>query len=380
MAHELLIGTTGDVRFLDTRGPAWHRLGTVKPGAWVTAVEGLEMIGAPDILIQDAPDITVPGIGTINPNMRYIIRTAMDDLPAAVLGSVTDPDYHLVGPKEFCTVLDGAIGRKVETIGLIKHGKILFVTFQLPSFDVNGDEHDNYLALYNGMSGSDSLKALNTPVRVVCQNTMMMADQVASERLVIPHKKSAMAELGTWIVDLYERSLARGAVVKEALELLANTPVAAEQARELVTATYPDPKKASTFGPKLIVEQREQAYEAKLTFARGSRETVLELWNGAGAGADTKAAAGTLFGLYNGVVEYEDYRRHKGVGGNPEIMAESALIGVRKDHKELAFKAMIAATGIDLNVIGSAQALEKANEAFQVAPVKRSRKKAAATA
>lgn len=380
MGHELLIGDKGDARFLDTRGPAWHRFGTVMAGQQVTAVQGLDIIGAPDILIVDAPSVDVPGVGIIDPAMRYIVRTQMADLPAAVLGSVTDPDYYMVGPKEFCTVLDGAVGKSVETMGMLKDGKILFVTFSLPNFEVQGDEHENYLAVYNGMSGSDALRALNTPVRVVCMNTYMMADSVASERFTIPHKRSAMNDLGSWIVDLYERALARGAAVQEALEVLAAFKPSAEQVTDILTSTYPDPKRPSDFGPKLIVEQREKQFDARLTFVRGARETVNELWQGAGTGADTKAAAGTLFGLYNATVEFEDYRKHRGTGGNPEVMGESALIGMRKDHKERAFAACMTTSGVSL--FTSHKALDQAADAFAAvvpAKPKRTRKAAAAT-
>jgi phage/plasmid-like protein (TIGR03299 family) len=338
MAHEILVGTHGDARFLDTRGPAWHRLGKVVTRE-MTAREGLAEINAPTIHVVDAPPLFVPGIGDVDVATRYIVREALDDLPAEVLGRVS-PDYYLVTPDEFCTVLDGAVGKPIETIGLLKNGKILFVTFKLPAFDVAGDEHENYLAVYNGMSGSDALKALNTPVRVVCMNTYKMADKLASEQYVIPHTESAMRELGTWIVDLYARALARGAAVKEALELLATYRPTEDEAKRVVAAAYPLPKKPSDFGPKLIVEQREKRFERRINFATGARESALELWNGAATGADTRAAAGTLFGLYNAVVEFEDYRQHG--NADSEDIAEAIMVGRRGAIKERAFAASMS--------------------------------------
>jgi phage/plasmid-like protein (TIGR03299 family) len=341
MAHELLVGAGGAARFIDARGPAWHRLGRVitRP---LTATEALEEMRAPEVRLVPVPPVPLPGGGAVDPRTHIIVRMPTDDLPAAVFGRVS-PEYHLVTPRAFCRALDGAVGRPIETIGMLREGAILFVTYELPEFSVGGDEHRNYLVVSNGMTGQDALRALNAPVRVVCMNTYRAADALASEEFRIPHSASAMRELGKWVVELYARAVARGEALAEVLDLLARHRASRAEAEEVVAAAYPLPRRPSDFGPRLVVERRERRYEQERSFALGMRETALALWDGAGTGADTRAARGTLFGVYNAVVEAEDYRAQP--GASVAAMAEAALEGRRAERKQAAFAAAARLAG-----------------------------------
>lgn len=331
MAHELAVNElTGQHKFWSYRVPAWHRLGTISQNP-ATAVEAFDGVGAYDMAL-----VGLQLVGGKKIADRAIVRKApgQDDKVMGIVG----PEYELMGPRSFVEAWDKAIPQPIETLGVLKDGAVLFISTKMPDFDVKGDEMQNYMLAYNGMSGKDAIRFDVTPVRAVCANTVRAAHDVASETLMLQHRKDALAEFESSLADAFNRCAARVGAVKEACELLASTRLDTAQVTEALARAYPSPRKMSDFGPKLIVERRKKYYDIAVTFAEGSRDSVRALFEGAATGADTEAFKGTAWGLYNSVIEYEDYRSHR---ANMEASAESALIGARGQVKERAFSHLI---------------------------------------
>jgi hypothetical protein len=182
----------------------------------------------------------------------------------------------------------------IETMGVLQKGKRFFLTTQLESFDIKGDEHKNYLSIFSPHGTNHCIIGLISPVRTVCWNTYQLALSAAKEEYKVPHMKGAMNKIGAWMQLQYESVQTRSAEIKAALTHLADSPVAGDEARD----TY--------LGRVFPVLENLEA-EVK---AQDTRTSVGMLYEGQATGY-TEAFKGTYYGLYNSVVEYLDYNQKR---------------------------------------------------------------------
>lgn len=331
MSHDLLIDETGKAKFLDSRGPAWHRMGIVKLDP-TNAVEGLEAVG--EWFVEQRAIQTVDGMPL---TQRAIVRSS-PGLEPSVLGVVSD-SYTLISPRQFCELFDAKIGASIETLGAIRDGGILFVSTKMPSMDIKGDELIPYFLATNGMNGTNGVSLMVTHVRVVCQNTLMAAESGASETVRLRHDEKVTEQLEAWMAHLYASAEARAATLEASYSQLAETKATKTSIKAVLNAAYPLPKAPALDMPPSIAEQARRNYENLKARMVKQQETAEALFLGAGTGAELPAAAGTLWGLWNAVVEAEDYRN----GGSADTLAESAVFGNRARNKQRAYAAALKA-------------------------------------
>jgi hypothetical protein len=81
------------------------------------------------------------------------------------------------------------------------------------------------------------------------------------------------------------------------------------------------------------MSERWKRYELDLNLVRQRRAAALGLFAGAGTGMDSQASRGTMWGLYNAIVELENFRE----GGSDEQAATEVLIGDRAAVMQRAF-------------------------------------------
>lgn len=92
----------------------------------------------------------------------------------------------------------GQSGAHWHTGGSLYGGRIVFL---LMKFDrtiyIKGDGSpvDDYFALWSGHDGRHALTAFPTPVRILCGNTLAMADEGATLKTTIRHGANAMARV-----------------------------------------------------------------------------------------------------------------------------------------------------------------------------------------
>lgn len=167
---------------------AWHGLGTVIDGlmspleailhaklGWSVSLEDL-MVAHPDLT-----DLEVPA--------RAVIR----DDTKTILG-VVGTTFRPVQNTELVCVLDAMVenGAKIDSAGSLFGGKIVWFSAKLGDpYDVNGDQHVDYLLLSHGHDGSRSVRVSVTRVRVVCWNTLQDSDLNAEASFSIRHTESA---------------------------------------------------------------------------------------------------------------------------------------------------------------------------------------------
>jgi len=328
MSHEIFGG-----RFYSLRQPAWHGLGLVLDEE-MGAQDAFSKIGPYDVELRDLQ--TTSGLEV---PYRVIVREALPDDPEERVFGVVGPKYTLIPPHEICVAWDEAVGQSVETIGAIKNGSILFVTTRLPDYDVKGDEINNYIMLYSPMSGIEAIQIRITPVRPVCWNTIIAAKRASTEVYRVVHDDQAYERLTKWLSSIYENALQKSEALKEWFEIFANHQMVVDddvdEVARVLQAVYPGPKPIRRDAPPEVVEKREGwNYEAQ-DAARRYRGAVTELFEGEGQGIEHPAAAGTAWGLYNSVVEWEDYHGRR--DHYQESQLASALFGDRAYPKERAF-------------------------------------------
>lgn len=326
MSHNLF----GD-RFGDARKPAWHELGQVFDTK-VSAAQAYKKIGQYEVVLEPAFAGKVP-LGK-NAILR---RPTTDDPETRVFGIVGD-DYTLLTPADVCSIWDEQVAQPIETIGALGHGETFFLSTHLPTLDVKGDEVENYLLVSNPMTGLMSAEIRVTPVRVVCQNTLIASDRAATQKLKIVHDHTASQRFAEWLRETYENAETTARVLADLFTAMASQRVRDAEARALFEAAYPTPTKPKTNATKAVMDQRIKWWEENVNLMERRREGAKVLFEGMGTGMDTKAAKGTLWGAYNAVVECEDYRK----GRNDDQIGASALFGERAMAKKRAFEYAVA--------------------------------------
>lgn len=322
MAHNLF----GE-RFVSVRSPAWHRLGKVldKP---VSALQAWNQAGPYEVHLENL----IAAQSRTPTTQRAIVRLPCKDDPQfRILGTVSET-YTLITPTQFCDVWDRCTNARIETIGALGKGETFFVTTKLPSFTIKDEKLDNYLLGISPMTGKDAAQVRVTPVRVVCQNTLIAAQRNSSESHRVVHTQDAVSQLTYWFKEVWEARQAKTEALQGAFLALSNAHMIDETVNTLLYATYPDPPRPNVVGmPKQLAEKRFGRWEQSLQLVQQDRTRVRSLYEGDGMGSTTEAANGTAWGFYNAVVEYEDY-------GRKASTPASSLFGQGARAKEMAFQ------------------------------------------
>ncbi|MDM7940121.1 MAG: DUF932 domain-containing protein [Methanothrix sp.] len=322
MSHDLF----GE-RFLSNRQPAWHGLGLIVPEG-VSATEAFSRLTPYDVELQGLRLESGKKI-----EQRAVVRQPVPDDPEEVVFGIVGKDYTLIPPIDICRIWDDAVARPVETIGALGRGEILFVSTYLPEFDIKGDPVESYLLLTSPYSGWEALNIRVTPVRVKCRNTLIAAKQQSSEVYRVVHDRTAYSRLESWLSGIYQRAVQRSETLASFFNIFADLQVQSDTLSEMINEIYPYPTPPRENAPKDVVEKRMMYYLENKKILDKSRLAVQELFEGGGTTLDTPACRGTGWGLYNAVVEWEDYRMTK----SEEARAKNALFGDRAYRKELAF-------------------------------------------
>ena len=328
MSHEIF----GE-RYLNHRQPAWHGLGLTITDRRVGACEALKLMGEYSIRMEPL----YMGNGAAVDRQAIVRDATTKGEPEKVLGTV-GMEYRPIGPLATCLAYDEAVGEPVETIGALRHGAVLFITVKLPSWSVAGDEIEDYLLVVNPMDGLEAAQIVRSPVRVVCANTLRLSRALGAVQYKVRHSENAHTQLLEWLRQVYASAVDKAKVIQEACEILANVKVATNEVGPILRDIYPDPRVPRNTAPGEVMKKRLEHREYLAEYAAVAREQVGLLFAGKGRGMDTPAAKGTAWGLYQGVIEYEDYKW----GKNAVQAQESALFGARADIKEAAFDRCMA--------------------------------------
>ena len=153
----------------------WHRLGNVTEGA-LNSAEAIKMAGL-DWTVSLRPLLTNSEMTNTLIDVKDNFATVRDS-DESVLG-VVGKRYEPIQNSTCFDFLDRVLpdfDAKYETAGSLYDGRIVWMLLNLGQDVVVGDDKIvPYLLLTNSHDGSTAIKAMTTPVRVVCANTLALA-------------------------------------------------------------------------------------------------------------------------------------------------------------------------------------------------------------
>lgn len=213
----------------------WHGLGTRVEEAPISAdairLAGLDwMVEARDVKTHDGN-----GNEIVIPNCKANVRTSDN----SVLGLVTDR-YKIVQNQEAFDFTDSLIGEgcTYETAGSLAGGKKVFLLARMPQQKILGEEYDPFICFTNTHDGSGSIRAISTPVRVVCQNTLSLALDTAKRHWAMRHTGNLEAKLdeAKRALELARDYMTNFEVVADQL---ANTTITEEDQIKVLESLFP---------------------------------------------------------------------------------------------------------------------------------------------
>lgn len=332
MAHDIF-----GSRFWSHREPAWHGIGTVSDEE-LPALRVLERTGEPVYTLEPIY-ATLPGgtAGVINLAERAIVRHPTDDDPEFVSLGIAGPEYQLFTPGDCARIWDEAVARPVETLGFLARGGRFFLTGHIEDIDVNGDEVSLYQYALVELDGQRANEYGITGVRICCANTLRFGQEAATERFRIVHDQHTRERMASWMTEMNDLAVQKVHMLKEAFDLLAGYSVNGDEVQEVLDAAYVPPAAPRRDCPPEEYALREQRYESRLAQVASYQEGAVRLFTGEGTGLNVGPTAGTMWGLYNAVVETEDYRRPSNRSTKAQA-AESRMFGERAQVKERAYE------------------------------------------
>lgn len=325
MAHNIM----NKSKFVTLRQPAWHGLGLVT-NTELSAMEAFRKIG--EVVIRTEPVVTASGLPT--DHKAIISETVENNTVQTNVVSVVSADYNEITHADFCNAWDNATARYIETLGILGKGETLFITTKLPTFDVKGDETHNYLLAYSPLSGIESVTLRITPVRVVCQNTLILSGSQCSAQYRVIHTSDMARSVEKFLHNVWSEIEFKAKAVQEALTILSSHRLLDPVAKSVLSVVYPEPVKPEADPHTNEGLTKLAVWEKSAQKMLEHQGNVFNLWQGTGTGMDMESCAGTSYGLYNAIVEYEDHTKaHR--------RASSAVFGAGADRKMLAHSTLM---------------------------------------
>lgn len=216
MAHNIMILENGEGCFAGSE-IAWHGLGQTF-GRPMTAKEAITACHADyqvdkrdmfymtkelsEALMKNEP-ITPQDLISMMGKVTGYKTTVRDDLENSL--GIVSQNYGVVQNVDAFSFIDQLttgdenIGATIDACGVLGNGERIFITAKMPEPIVinkaKDDIIDQYLVFTTSHDGSGSVQVLNTPVRVVCNNTLNFAMTHNSAKLSLRHSSKVADRL-----------------------------------------------------------------------------------------------------------------------------------------------------------------------------------------
>lgn len=294
MAHELEI-RDGQASMFYVKEEPWHGLGTKleRPATAAEAIEAARLAWT----VRKVPLYAVSGETSVRVADTFgVVRDDLwgkEDCP--VLG-IVGKDYTPLQNSEAFSFFDPIVGQNAaiyHTAGVLGDGERIWLLAKLPSqiVVVGDDVADKYLLLSNSHDGRSAVQVKFTPIRVVCQNTLMLAlsdgptIRIAHTRNMQERLKQADRLLG--MVDQGFADLA------SAFQAMCKLTLDSSRLNEYLADVFPSPQDPENW--KALKRIEEHRFWSRYFFEHGK-------------GNDRPGARGTLWAAYNGITELIDHR------------------------------------------------------------------------
>lgn len=188
----------------------------------------------------------------------------------------------------------------IETAGVLGRGERIFVTAQLPTYELCGDEMKKYILFTTSHDGSGSIQACFTDIRVVCNNTLNAALQNCSNMMRFKHTKNVANALDRGAMMMV-KALQYTEEVKNIFNIANVKPVNDNLILDYLTDIMCTPK-----------EKEDVLKNSTSTMIRGTEDIIstrklnklTEIRNYIESGVGQDTHKGSLLWVYNGVTSY----------------------------------------------------------------------------
>lgn len=211
--------------------------------------------------------------------------------------SVVSNRYKVVQPNEvleFYRDLTEYAGYELETAGVLKGGKKFWALARTGQSSVlkGRDEVNGYLLLATSCDGTLATMATPTTVRVVCNNTLAIAVNGASQAIRVPHSTEFNAQRVKQQLDI---SVSQWSEFMYRMKTLSERKV--------------KPKEALQYFLQVICSTDNDLEDRKQLPQHRALQKVQDLYQGQGRGAQLISAQDTAWGLLNAVTEFVDHEK-----------------------------------------------------------------------
>ena len=273
----------------------WHGLGQQVPKG-VAAEQMIHAAGL-DWQVQLRPARGARKINRKGDFSRYeVVRVPRPATKESeVLLGVVSRRYQPLQNVEAFEFFDSIVGERrayFETAGALGEGERIWVMARMPEAMeiVRGDECLRYLLLSNTHSGDGSVTVKFTTVRVVCQNTLMLAMEDGQKAYRVRHSKQMqfrLSELADFLAvtqDVFIKA-------EEQFRRLAEVCLIEDRLTQYLAAVFPRTDAQNKTGKEPL----------RWGFLRRVFETQEDL--------QLPGVRGTLWAAYNAIVRFEDYKQ-----------------------------------------------------------------------
>jgi phage/plasmid-like protein (TIGR03299 family) len=244
---------------------------------------------------------------------------------------------------DFFRDLAGESRISFETAGAFDGGCTTWVQARLPDLNIciGDDVSESYLFISNGHTGNKPLTIAPTTVRIICRNTLRMAEaqgerarkrkQSLEVGFTVRHTIGMRSALND-IRDAYAKTFRSHAATKQAYELLASMPMTTALTNDFLRRVF-----ETSTGP-------DESERAK-TIRVNRRERINAIL--ASATSNVKGTAGSAFSLFQAAVEYIDHDRGTRAADGEDADEKrlvSATFGSGAALKAVAWDAILEAT------------------------------------
>lgn len=295
------------------RTPYWHKVGT--------SIQGLTSVD--DILREAGLDYTVEKMPLFYENkvannlmqeisqMYATVRTDTGK-PLGIVGK----GYEVVQNREAFDFIEDCLGEGITftKAGTYNRGERVFIIGEAPTVKVMGDDVHPTILFKNSHDGSGSVQGMFTPMRLVCENGLMIPIEGHENGIVrfsISHTKNVRDRLNI-VEELIMRNNQYIEALQKRAEELANTKFSKEQFDAMAL--------------ELAVGNVETT-ESGLVLTRGQEAVIADL-NAAYEEADVANFKGTAWGAILAASDYDTHKINSRNTGNNEYEFERVAYGM----------------------------------------------------
>lgn len=313
MAHEFESG-------FFVREAAWHKLGTVIQEA-PNVEEGIRLAGLDWKVSMENLFLADGRITT----QKAVIRET-DKRILGYGGENWTPLQNTEAFSFFNDFLDtGDV--QLEAAGSLRQGQRIWVLAKIKSANgeaIKGDPIQRYFMLSNAHTRGIAVSVGFTDIRIVCKNTLAMAEQSTNSKLLrVTHSRRVAQNLDE-IKSIINFSKQGFQADLEKMERLARRGINQQDIQKFVEVIF--------FDPRTLDSKRSQN---KLSIITDKINELIEI----GYGSDIKGVKGTAYGLYQATTEYLTH--HDGV--DYEQRLDKIWNGANKSKNEKALEYLLAA-------------------------------------